>query len=128
MWVYDLLTQAGFLSDSDHCDWVSGFVEHGRFLFRHLERYSSPYNHLVGEASALFALGVLFPEVEEASRWTGRGRAVLEGDARRPSSTATGDRSSSRPSIITPRWASTSSPPWSGRRRGVELSERRLGW
>lgn len=78
LWSYHMLRAAGLLADNEHLKWLTGFFDHGRFLHRHLERYSSPYNHLAGEASALYALGVLFPEFREAAEWRQRGRLVLE--------------------------------------------------
>jgi hypothetical protein len=76
LWAYHLTCDA--LDPDFHVEWLGGFHDHGRFLARHLEQYSSPYNHLIGEASALFALGVLFPEFEAAGAWRRRGRSVLE--------------------------------------------------
>ena len=35
----------------------AAFLDHGRFIERHFEHYSSPYNHLIGEAAALYMLG-----------------------------------------------------------------------
>ncbi|HUE86413.1 MAG TPA: alginate lyase family protein [Vicinamibacterales bacterium] len=78
MWAYHLVRRADLLDDDVHLEWITGFFDHGRFLHRHLETYSSPYNHLIGEASALFALGVLFPEFREAPAWVRRGQHVLE--------------------------------------------------
>ena len=76
LWAYHLT--AGDLDDAFHFDWLRSFLDHGRFLYRHLEHFSSPYNHLIGEASALFALGHCFPEFREASKWRRLGRTVLE--------------------------------------------------
>jgi len=78
MWAYELLCSAGLVSEDDHREWLAGFYDHGRFLHRHLEIYSSPYNHLIGEAAALFALGVLFPEFDESGQWLRHGRKILE--------------------------------------------------
>ena len=78
MWTYELLRAGGLVADDDHREWLDGFYDHGRFLNRHLELFSSPYNHLIGEAAALFALGVLFPEFDEAAIWVRRGRKILE--------------------------------------------------
>jgi hypothetical protein len=58
--------------------WLRGFESHGRFLYRHLEMYESPYNHLIGEASVLFMLGTVMRGLSDAHRWQGRGRRVLE--------------------------------------------------
>lgn len=79
MWSYSLVRCAHSLPEDVHLKWLAGFFDHGRFLHRHLELYSSPYNHLIGEASALFALGVLFPEFRESASWVRRGREVMEG-------------------------------------------------
>jgi hypothetical protein len=78
LWAYHLLRAAHTLAPPFHLAWLESFYDHGRFLYRHLEHHSSPYNHLVGEASALFALGLLFPEFKEARAWSRRGREVLE--------------------------------------------------
>ena len=77
LWAYHLTSAA--LDDEFHLEWLRSFYDHGRFLYRHLEHYSSPYNHLIGEAAALYALGTCFPECSEARRWWHRGRSVLEG-------------------------------------------------
>ena len=78
LWAYYCsLDDDGFEPES-HLLWLSGFYDHGRFLYRHLEHHSSPFNHLAGEAAALYALGVLFPEFCEAAAWRRRGRQVLE--------------------------------------------------
>jgi hypothetical protein len=78
LWAYHMVRAADLVSQDENTTWLTGFHDHGRFLHRHLERYASPYNHLVGEASALFALGVLFPEFRAAAAWVARGREVLE--------------------------------------------------
>lgn len=58
--------------------WIESFHDHGRFLERHLELYSSPYNHLIAEGAALYMVGTCFPEFRESERWRSGGRAVLE--------------------------------------------------
>ena len=78
IWAYQYCVPHRGLEDSMHALWLDGFHDHGRFLYRHLEYYASPYNHLIGEASALYALGILFPEMPEADRWRARARRVLE--------------------------------------------------
>lgn len=78
LWAYAFCAEDPALDDDTHALWLGSFYEHGHFLYRHLEYYSSPYNHLIGEASALYALGVLFPEMPEAASWRQRGRQVIE--------------------------------------------------
>jgi hypothetical protein len=76
LWAYHLTADA--LDDEFHVEWLRGFYDHGRFLAAHLEHYSSPYNHLIGEAATLFALGLCFPEFRDAAQWRRRGRRVLD--------------------------------------------------
>jgi hypothetical protein len=76
MWSYGLTESA--LDARARERWLRAFHDHGHFLHRHLEYYTSPYNHLIGEATALFLLGTLFPCFQEAAAWRDRGRGVLE--------------------------------------------------
>ena len=78
LWAYHLTDDDLSFDTESHVRWLCGFYEHGWFLHRHLEYYTSPYNHLIGEACALYALGVLFPEFAEAGSWRARGRHILE--------------------------------------------------
>ena len=77
MWVFALTNQNERGADSNVA-WLSAFEAHGRFLHRHLELYESPYNHLIGEAAVLYALGLMFPQAAESARWRRRGRRILE--------------------------------------------------
>jgi hypothetical protein len=51
---------------------------HGRYLERNLSVYFSPNTHLLGEAVALHALGVLFPSFPRAARWALAGGRIVE--------------------------------------------------
>ncbi len=42
---------------------------HGRFIRENLSYYFSPYNHLIGELSALNFLAQVFPELPESQEW-----------------------------------------------------------
>jgi hypothetical protein len=77
LWAYALSQHT--LDDEFHVEWLESFFDHGRFIEQHLEHYSSPYNHLIGEAAALFMLGASFPEFSDAARWKAAARSVLEG-------------------------------------------------
>ncbi len=80
LWGYFLtLDDPEFDADS-HVQWLEAFHDHGRFLHRHLEDDASPFNHLIGEACALYCLGVLFPEFREARMWRVRARHALESE------------------------------------------------
>jgi hypothetical protein len=56
---------------------LSGIYRHGRYLERNLSIYFSPNTHLLGEAVALHALGVLFPEFDRAKNWERRGAEIV---------------------------------------------------
>ncbi|HLJ44828.1 MAG TPA: alginate lyase family protein [Bryobacteraceae bacterium] len=50
---------------------------HGRHLENNLSLYFSPNTHLLGEAVALHAIGVLVPELPRARRWREKGAQVV---------------------------------------------------
>jgi hypothetical protein len=50
---------------------------HGRHIERHLSTYFSPNTHLLGEAVALFFLGILYPQIPESARWKESGWRIL---------------------------------------------------
>jgi hypothetical protein len=50
---------------------------HGRHIEGNFSVYFSPNTHLMGEALALHALGVLFPEFPRARRWRNAGRDLM---------------------------------------------------
>ncbi|MEE4175231.1 MAG: alginate lyase family protein [Xanthomonadales bacterium] len=50
---------------------------HARFIERYLSRYYSPNTHLTVEALALYTLGTLLHELQDAERWQSLGRRVL---------------------------------------------------
>lgn len=77
LWTYHLAFDS--LDRDFHLHWAEAFYDHARFLERHLELYSSPFNHLIAEATALYMIGACFPEFADAERWRARGRSVLEG-------------------------------------------------
>lgn len=70
-WIWSLY----FLLDSDLVDerflrtFFQNIYLHGKYLSENQSFYSSPYNHLVGETSALFVIGYLFPEFNYSRKW-----------------------------------------------------------
>ncbi len=50
----------------------------GHYLNHHLSIYFSPYNHLIGETAALFAIGYLFPVFKEAEIWAHKALQILD--------------------------------------------------
>lgn len=57
---------------------LHSLYQHGRHLENNLSFYFSPNTHLLGEAVALHALGVLFPDFPRAGRWQRLGGEVAE--------------------------------------------------
>ena len=56
---------------------LASLHEHAGYLEHHLSYYSSPYNHLIGEATALFMIGHALSQQADAHRWQRLGRDVL---------------------------------------------------
>ena len=54
---------------------AASLADHAAYLERHLSYYSSPYNHLIGEATGLYLIGTALGE--PAGRWRGLGLRVL---------------------------------------------------
>jgi len=50
----------------------------GHYLNHHLSVYFSPYNHLIGETAALFAIGFLFPGFRNADHWARKALNILD--------------------------------------------------
>ncbi len=61
---------------------VRSLADHATYLSNHLSYYSSPYNHLIGEASALYMLAEIMAEHPKAAGWRRRARSVLTNEQR----------------------------------------------
>ncbi len=59
---------------------LGSLSQHARYIERHLSFYFSPYNHLIGEATALFVIGSLVPALRSAAHWRDRGWAILKAE------------------------------------------------
>ncbi|MGH7496605.1 MAG: alginate lyase family protein [bacterium] len=77
LWAYFFCLYSESMTPALHARLLRMLQLHARYLGRHLSFYTSPYNHLVGESAALFALGLLFPEFPESMRWRQRGWKIL---------------------------------------------------
>ena len=78
LWVWHLASDR--LSIAIRREILLGLEEHGRYLERNLSIYFSPNTHLLGEALALHALGILMPGLPGAERWRDVGRRVVLGE------------------------------------------------
>lgn len=77
-WVYGFIRSAPSVDEESRRVLLGSLSLHGLYIEGHLSHYFSPYNHLVGEAAALFILGASFPYLEGAARWEQKGWGLLE--------------------------------------------------
>jgi hypothetical protein len=75
---YALLENAPAFSLDRRQNFLRSLCQHGHYIDKHLSFFFSPYNHLIGEATALFVLGHLLSRYKPARRWRDRGWAILE--------------------------------------------------
>jgi len=72
-----------FCQGSNHLDkdfirkFLRSVYDQAYYIENHLSYYSSPYNHLIGEAAALHLIGSLFPNIESGKRWEHLGWSIL---------------------------------------------------
>ena len=66
------------MPDALRARFLTALNRHGRYLELNLSVYFSPNTHLLGEAVALHALGVLFPSFPRAARWAETGGRIVE--------------------------------------------------
>ncbi len=79
IWVYFLLNDSPAMTNELRTEWVRALALSGRHIETFLSTYSSPNTHLLGEAVAVFFIGVLFPGLRHAQRWKQSGwNMVLE--------------------------------------------------
>ena len=64
-------------------DVLSQLAFHGRYIERYLSTYFSPNTHLLGEAVALFYLGVLYPQIPGSEKWKAEGWRIVVQEAQR---------------------------------------------
>ena len=83
IWVGQLLAGWPELSSQFKADLVRGLALNGHYIERYLSTYFSPNTHLLGEAAALFFMGVLYPQIPSAYRWKKKGLEILVQEAER---------------------------------------------
>jgi hypothetical protein len=77
LWVRELLADCDSIPQGLRTSWVRALALNGRHIERYLSTYFSPNTHLIGEASALFFIGTLCPQLPAARRWQQRGWDIL---------------------------------------------------
>ena len=75
LWIYHLCGPS--LEPAFRDRLLTAIYQHGLHLDANLSVYFSPNTHLIGEAVALHAIGVLLPELPGAARWAAHAAAIL---------------------------------------------------
>ena len=83
IWVQFLLSGCSCVSATFRLDLVRALRLSGRHISRYLSTYFSPNTHLLGEAVALFFIGILYPELPEARLWQQSGWEIILREAER---------------------------------------------
>lgn len=83
IWVYFLLADSPALPMAFRRSWLRSLAISGRHIETYLSTYFSPNTHLLGEAVALFFIGILCPEISAAERWQKRGWEIILQQAER---------------------------------------------
>lgn len=78
-WIWALATTAEWKgwSEADLRIIGQSLAEHANYLENHFSYYSSPYNHLAGEAAGLYLISQVLKSRPDAARWRARARQVL---------------------------------------------------
>jgi len=78
IWTYFYCKGSKHATPEFHHILLRSIYEHGHHMAQHLSYYSSPYNHLIGEAAGLYLVGSLFPQLKEGPKWERLGWEILE--------------------------------------------------
>ncbi len=77
LWTIHLLQGSRALTGARLGEITRAIAQHARFILGNLSTYFSPNTHLLGEGFALFAAGLLLPELRGAAEWREAGRRLL---------------------------------------------------
>lgn len=77
LWTLGALAEWPGWSTQDIGRIAASLSEHAVYLEHHFSFYTSPYNHLVGEACGLYLLALALPGARDARRWRTAARDVL---------------------------------------------------
>lgn len=79
IWTLATLADWDGWQDGDLDRIASSLAGHATYLKHHFSYYSSPYNHLIGEATGLLLISQALCQHSDAERWRSTARQVLEG-------------------------------------------------
>jgi hypothetical protein len=75
---YTLLENTAYFSLERRQNFLRSLCQHAHYINKNLSFFFSPYNHLIGEATALFVVGHVLYRFKQARRWRDKGWAILE--------------------------------------------------
>jgi hypothetical protein len=78
LWAYFLMAGSETMPREFRGELYRSLAVSGRHIECHLSTYFSPNTHLLGEGAALFFIGTLCPELEQADRWQSLGWTILQ--------------------------------------------------
>jgi len=78
IWAYHFCLESKNLSLSFLKKFLKILYLNAKYIDKHLSIYSSPYNHLIGELTALYFISVSFPEFDCSARWEPRSWSLLK--------------------------------------------------
>jgi hypothetical protein len=82
VWTYFLIRECPLFTADLRQQWRRALSLNGRHIANYLSTYFSPNTHLLGEATALFFLGTVFPGLRPARKWREQGWKILQHGAR----------------------------------------------
>ena len=77
IWTFFLLRECPLFTSDLRQQWLRALSLNGRHIANYLSTFFSPNTHLLGEATALFFLGTLFPDLKSAKKWREQGWKIL---------------------------------------------------
>lgn len=83
LWMYFIIVESPAVPTEFRSELWRKLSVSARHIERNLSTYFSPNTHLLGEATALFFIGTLCPELRGAERWQRRGWGILQQESAR---------------------------------------------
>jgi len=78
IWAYFFCRGSQHMDAAFHFIFLKSIYEQGLHMEQHLSYYSSPYNHLIGEAAGLHMIGSLFSQLKLGQAWEKLAWSILE--------------------------------------------------
>lgn len=83
IWVLQITSSDSKVAKTFCEEIIAALAVNARHIERYLSTYFSPNTHLLGEAVALFFIGVLCPQLSRAAEWRELGRKTVLNEAKR---------------------------------------------